>query len=127
MARRALGDIMDAEADIDRQKLDATTEEDIRRYKAEDGYDFMPAHPARAVLPPGEIRKRLGMTQEQFAHALRIPVGTLRNWEQGRVMPDPAGRSLLNAVARSPRAVLEALRSGHPDPATDSIGNDELV
>ena len=127
MARRTLGDIMASEPDLDRERLDTTTEQDIRRFKAEDGYDFTPARPAQVVLPAGEIRKRLGMTQEEFAHALCIPVGTLRNWEQGRVMPDPAGRSLLNAVARNPSAVLEALRPGHPHSATDSANNDELV
>ena len=50
------------------------------------------------------------MTQEEFARALRIPVATLRNWEQGRVRPDPAARSLLLAVYRSPKAVLAALK-----------------
>jgi putative transcriptional regulator len=55
------------------------------------------------------VRRRLGMTQEQFATALRIPVNTLRNWEQGRVKPDPAARSLMLIVYRNPEAALAAL------------------
>jgi len=49
------------------------------------------------------------LTQEQFAQAMGISVHTLRNWEQGRVRPDPAARSLLLAVYRNPKAVLAAL------------------
>jgi putative transcriptional regulator len=49
------------------------------------------------------------MTQEDFAKALRIPLATLRNWEQGRVGLDPAVRSLLTIVARNPEAAFAAL------------------
>jgi putative transcriptional regulator len=49
------------------------------------------------------------MTQAGFARALRIPLATLRNWEQGRVLPDPAARSLLTLVARNPKAAFKAL------------------
>ncbi len=45
------------------------------------------------VIPPQLLRKQVGMTQDEFARALRIPLSTLRNWEQGRVLPDPAARS----------------------------------
>jgi transcriptional regulator with XRE-family HTH domain len=60
----------------------------------------------------GEIRiQAIGQvgTQEEFAKALRIPLPTLRNWEQGRVLPDPAARSLLTIVAKNPKAALKAL------------------
>jgi putative transcriptional regulator len=95
---------------IDRAKIDSTTEADIRRHMIEDGQD--PAAGAAGftpVIPPQVLRKRLGMTQAQFARALRIPLPTLRNWEQGRVLPDPAARSLLTIVARNPRAAFRAL------------------
>ena len=61
------------------------------------------------VIPPQLLRKQLGMTQDEFARALRIPLSTLRNWEQGRVLPDPAARSLLTIVAKNPKAALKAL------------------
>jgi putative transcriptional regulator len=60
-------------------------------------------------IPPRVLRKKLHMTQPEFAKALRIPLATLRNWEQGRVLPDPAARSLLTIVAKNPRAALRAL------------------
>lgn len=93
---------------IDRKKIAATTEAEIRRQMREDDHDgdltgFAP------VIPPQVLRKKLGMTQAEFAKALRIPMSTLRNWEQGRVLPDPAARSLLAIVANNPKAALKAL------------------
>lgn len=110
MARMTLEQIKASRPRVDRAKLEATTEEDIRRHMIEDGED-PDAQPTSYewVEPAQFIRKRLGMTQEQFAAALRIPLATLRNWEQGRVLPDPAARSLLNIVARNPQAALAAL------------------
>ncbi|MGY2048809.1 helix-turn-helix domain-containing protein [Methylobacterium sp. JK268] len=114
MARRSLSDIRSAASDLDPARLDALSEDEIARQKAEEGFERGPDGAAQAVLPPAEIRGRLGMTQQAFARALRIPVATLRKWEDGRALPDPAARSLLNAVARAPDAVLTALG---PSPA----------
>ena len=55
------------------------------------------------------IRRALGLSQEEFAQSFRIPIGTLRDWEQGRVEPDQAARSYLMVIARNPKAVREAL------------------
>jgi putative transcriptional regulator len=49
------------------------------------------------------------MTQERFAEAIRVPVATLRNWEQHRVEPDPAAKALLWILHREPEAALRAL------------------
>ena len=57
------------------------------------------------------IRKRLHVSQIQFAQLIGISVATLRNWEQGRTYPEGAARVLLKIAARRPDAVLEALRS----------------
>jgi putative transcriptional regulator len=99
-----------AKARIDRAKVAATTEEDIRRHMIEDGED-PDAEPARGelVLTAKAIRQKLAMTQKEFARALHVPIGTVQNWEQGRVLPDPAARALLNIVAREPKAALRAL------------------
>jgi putative transcriptional regulator len=78
------------------------TMENIRRLKP-------PIDCAKTMIPPQLLRKQLGMTQSEFAKALRIPLSTLRNWEQGRVLPDPAARSLLTIVAKNPKAALKAL------------------
>jgi putative transcriptional regulator len=51
------------------------------------------------------LRERLGLTQEAFAAAYRIPIGTLRDWEQGRKRPDAPARAYLTVIARNPEAV----------------------
>jgi putative transcriptional regulator len=94
---------------IDRAKIDATGEADIRRHMREDNQEDKSLAGFAPVIPPQLLRKRLGMTQVQFARALRVPLSTLRNWEQGRVLPDPAARSLLTIVAKNPKAALRAL------------------
>ena len=52
-----------------------------------------------------KLRERLGLTQEAFAATYRIPVGTLRDWEQGRKRPDAPARAYLTVIARNPEAV----------------------
>jgi len=56
------------------------------------------------------IRKRLGMTQPEFAQLIGVSVATLRNWEQGRRQPHGPARALLKVVAKNPKAVLDAQR-----------------
>src|SRR5262245_53258879 len=34
------------------------------------------------------LRRALGLTQEEFSDRFQIPLGTLRDWEQGRAQPD---------------------------------------
>lgn len=109
MARKSLKEIKASKPKMDRAKFDATTEEDIRRQMIEDGEDPNHTVSIEEIFTPQVIRKRLKMTQEEFARALRIPVATLRNWEQGRNAIDPAARSLLVVVARNPRMILAAL------------------
>lgn len=55
------------------------------------------------------LRERLAMTQEAFAATYRIPVGTLRDWEQGRKRPDAPARAYLTVIARDPKAVASLL------------------
>ena len=55
------------------------------------------------------IRRALGLTQEEFAARFRIPLGTLRDWEQGAAEPDTCARAYLTVIARNPKAVVEAL------------------
>ena len=56
------------------------------------------------------LRERLGLTQEAFAATYLIPVGTLRDWEQGRKNPDAPARAYLTVIDRNPEAVAEWLR-----------------
>jgi len=55
------------------------------------------------------IRRALGLTQEEFAQCFHIPLGTLRDWEQGAATPDQSARAYLTVIARDPQAVRNAL------------------
>jgi len=57
------------------------------------------------------IRRALDLSQEEFAERFQIPLGTLRDWEQGRKDPDAAARAYLVVIGRNPVAVNAAL---HP-------------
>jgi putative transcriptional regulator len=65
-----------------------------------------------------EIRARTGMSQQKFASALLVDVGTLRNWEQGRRSPTGPAKALLRAIANDAPNVMRALR-----PAPDAGGS----
>lgn len=55
------------------------------------------------------IRRALKLSQEEFAARYHIPVGTLRDWEQGRSEPDAPGRAYLTVIAGQPDIVREEL------------------
>lgn len=46
-----------------------------------------------------ELRKRLGMTQEQLARELGVTVGTVNRWENGRFRPSPLALRGLERLA----------------------------
>ncbi len=55
------------------------------------------------------IRRRTGLSQEVFSRRIGVSPGTLRNWEQGRRVPDGPARVLLAMLARNPRIVEDTL------------------
>jgi DNA-binding transcriptional regulator YiaG len=55
------------------------------------------------------IRESQNLSQPEFAILYGLELDTLRNWEQGRNVPDRPTRVLLKLIERSPEAVLEAL------------------
>lgn len=65
----------------------------------------------RRTPNPKEIRQKLHMTQEQFAMQFHVPLGTLRDWEQGAKYPDTAARSYLRVIEKAPQTVMQALES----------------
>ena len=66
---------------------------------------------ARRVLTVRALRKKLNLTQEEFAARFHLPLGTVRDWEQGAHRPDKAAQVLLRVIARDPDAVARALES----------------
>jgi putative transcriptional regulator len=64
---------------------------------------------ARRVPRAKTLRRAFRLTQEEFALRYRIPLGTLRDWEQGRCEPDQPSRAYLTAIAHDPEGVQRAL------------------
>lgn len=64
---------------------------------------------ARRVPNVRALRKKLNLTQEEFAARFHLPLGTVRDWEQGAHRPDKAAQVLLTVIARDPDAVARAL------------------
>ena len=58
------------------------------------------------------IRDGYKLTQKQFAAMLGISVRTLRNWEQGRRVPEGPAMVLLRVAEKHPEAVLDVVRAG---------------
>lgn len=58
------------------------------------------------------IRRALGLTQEEFSTLYRTPLGTLRDWEQGRSEPDQPARAYLKVIAADPQRTAAALGKG---------------
>ncbi|MGI9302072.1 MAG: helix-turn-helix domain-containing protein [Gammaproteobacteria bacterium] len=55
------------------------------------------------------IRSRLDLSQKEFAERFGFPLGTLRNWEQGRRQPEGAARILLKIIDSEPELVDKVL------------------
>ena len=56
-----------------------------------------------------KIRKKLHLTQNQFASLMNISIHTLRNWEQGRRQPEGPAKVLLNVANNHPNILIEML------------------
>lgn len=99
----------------DWRRLDAMSD-DERRAAALAGPDARPLTEAEMSALPRTpqarvIRRALGLSQDEFSRRFQIPLGTLRDWEQGRKEPDGAARAYLVVIGRNPTAVSEALAS----------------
>jgi putative transcriptional regulator len=87
---------VEAAARADRDARPLTTE-DLRRMKR---------------TPQAKIiRRALALTQEEFAVRYHIPLGTLRDWEQGRARPDRPTQAYLRIIACEPERVERLLNT----------------
>jgi putative transcriptional regulator len=72
---------------------------------------------ARRVPRVKTLRRALGLTTEEFASRYHIPLGTVRDWEEGRAEPDQPARAYLKVIATDPEGVVRALAGGpRPNP-----------
>ena len=100
----------DARTDEERHAA-AVADPDCQPIRDED-LPLMPLVPRVVTL-----RRALKLSQEDFAVRYHIPVGTLRDWEQGRKEPDAAAKAYLRVIAREPEVVRQALAFRPPGAA----------
>jgi putative transcriptional regulator len=91
--------------EIDRARLDATDEAEITRQSAADDADAR----ADAAAHIRGLRARTGLSQAAFACRLNVSVETLRNWEQGKRLPEGPARALQRIIDKAPDTAMAAL------------------
>lgn len=84
-------------SDPDAQPLPMGTEEELEKAGL------------KRVVNVFKLRRRLNMTQEEFSAAYNIPLGTLRDWEQRRKLPDATARAYLKVIERDPKMIAKLL------------------
>ena len=83
--------------------------EDVRGYLSGDRDGFA-VHDTEAPEPDVvAIRGKTGLSQPAFAKSIGVPLGTLKNWEQGRRRPEGSARVLLSLIEKRPSIVQEEL------------------
>lgn len=96
---------------------------DGRIVELRDGQEFplAPLSPADESPPQPtgtpavrDLRRRVQLTQIEFAARLGVPVETIRNWEQGKRLPRGPARALLAVIAHAPDAAFAALKGHTP-------------
>jgi len=65
---------------------------------------------ARSVPRVKTLRRALHLTQEEFASRFRIPLETVKDWEQRCSEPDQIAQTYLWVIANDPEAVQHALQ-----------------
>jgi DNA-binding transcriptional regulator YiaG len=92
--------------------IDAPAVADYARLKREMTKQNLAAH--RIELRRVDVkalRQRLGISQEAFAGRYGLDVATVRNWEQGRTIPEGPAAALLQLIDRDPDKIVELLAS----------------
>jgi len=56
------------------------------------------------------VRRKLGLSQREFALRFGFSLATIQNWEQGHRAPEGSARALLTIIDKEPEVVLRALK-----------------
>lgn len=56
-----------------------------------------------------QTRTKLGLSQVEFASRFRVPVGTLRDWEQARATPPDFAIAYVQVIGQHPDLVAKAV------------------
>jgi putative transcriptional regulator len=109
VVRKTLRDAKREKGYLDAEKFDSLSDVDIERHMAEDPELAPPTEALPSLLDARDVRRKLGLTQPQFARKLGVSVGTLREWEAGPGRTDPAMQALLRILDSAPETALRAL------------------
>ena len=90
---------------VDHSVLDGATEADLVTQQQQDAAEAM-RDVARFAR---RVRRRLGLTQVEFARRIDVPHETIRNWEQGKRRPTGAAKALLRVLDKAPETALRVL------------------
>ena len=90
---------------VDHEVLGSTTEADLAAQQQQDDAEAM-RDVARFAR---RVRRRLGLTQVEFARRIDVPYETIRNWEQGKRRPTGAAKALLRVLDKAPETALRVL------------------
>jgi putative transcriptional regulator len=105
---------------IDWERVRRATDEDINKMITSDpdtAPDMSKKRDWRRVLTPRvpdvqALRRKLGLSQSEFAARFGFSVRTVLEWEQGRALPDRPARILPRVIEKSPKAVERAVATG---------------
>ena len=61
------------------------------------------------AMDVAHIRKKTGLSQKEFSGVFLIPLSTLRQWEQGKRVPQGPAQALLRIIDKDAEAAVEAL------------------
>ena len=92
-------------------QLEAIIDDVIADYEAQ-GKPIPPAAKRSARFTHAlNARRKTGLNQKQFATVIGVGLGTLRNWEQGRVLPRGAAKTLLEVIESRPEIIRARAKS----------------
>ena len=101
---------------VDLARVDATTEQEIKGQIDKDEKEAM-LDAGRYVAT---VRKRLSLSQAEFAQLFNVSPKTIRHWEQGRRFALGSAKTLLHILSFEPQVVFSALgRTAPRSPGQD--------
>jgi putative transcriptional regulator len=102
------------------EHLAESLEQALTWFEGDDTY--VTVHRYTITVPDiAKLRRRLKLTQADFALKIGVPVSTLRNWEQGRRYPTGPARVLLNVLEKHPDLVMSAIEDSVPVALPDLV------
>lgn len=109
VTRKTLAEAEAEKGYLDAAKFDSLSDAEIERLMIEDPDLAPPTENLAPLLGVAEVRRKLGLTQQQLARKLGVSLATLREWERGPGRTDPAMQALLRILDAAPETALRAL------------------